>query len=126
MTTSKATGDSESLALAMQRSREFLVEQHELQQLPASAMIITYAGPAGRRTVMADANPGIGGLGTATQLTLEEFRGRPPAAAGAGQASGRDGQEPTAVPVSWRSGSGRPPPNLGPPPLRPDWRKGRS
>ena len=48
MTTSKATGDSESLALALQRSREFLVEQHELQQLPASAMIITYAGPAGR------------------------------------------------------------------------------
>ena len=46
MTTSEATGDSESLALALQRSREFLVEQHELQQLPASAMIITYAGPA--------------------------------------------------------------------------------
>jgi hypothetical protein len=48
-TTSKAAGDSESLARAMQRSREFLVEQHELQQLPASAMIITYAGPAGGR-----------------------------------------------------------------------------
>ncbi len=45
MTTSEAAGDSESLALALQRSREFLVEQHELQQLPASAMIITYAGP---------------------------------------------------------------------------------
>ena len=73
VTTSKATGDSESLALALQRSREFLVEQHELQQLPASAMIITYAGPAGRQVVMADANPGIGGLSAATQLTLEEF-----------------------------------------------------
>ena len=46
LTTSKATGDSESLALALQRSREFLVEQHELQRLPASAMIVTYAGPA--------------------------------------------------------------------------------
>ncbi len=49
MTTSKATGDSKSLALALQRSREFLVEQHELQQLPASAMIVTYAGPAAGR-----------------------------------------------------------------------------
>ena len=76
MTTSKATGDSETLARALQRSREFLVEQHELQQLPASAMIITYAGPAGRRVVMADANPGIGGLGAATPQTLEEFRGQ--------------------------------------------------
>ena len=79
LTTSKATGDSDSLALALQRSREFLVEQHELQQLPASAMIITYAGPAGRRVVMADANPGIGGLSTATRLTLEEFRSLPTA-----------------------------------------------
>ena len=30
---------------------------------------------------MADANPGIGGLSAATQLTLEEFRGPPAAAA---------------------------------------------
>ena len=49
MTTFEATGDSESLAQALQRSREFLVEQHELQQLPASAMIITYAGQAAGR-----------------------------------------------------------------------------
>ena len=77
MTTAQATGDSETLARALQRSREFLVEQHELQQRPASAMIITYAGPAGRRVVMADANPGIGGLGAATTLTLEESRGVP-------------------------------------------------
>ena len=90
MTTSKATGDSESLALALQRSREFLVEQHELQQLPASAMIITYAGPAGRQVVMADANPGIGGLSAATQLTLEEFRNLP-AAGSAGDGRGGAG-----------------------------------
>src|SRR6202030_3534812 len=45
LTTAKATGDSESLARGLQRSREFLIEQHELQQLPASAMIVTYAGP---------------------------------------------------------------------------------
>jgi len=107
LTTSKATGDSDSLAVAMQRSREFLVEQHELQQLPASAMILTYAGPGGRRVVMADVNPGIGGLPAATQLTLEEFRGR-------------------ADPMSRPPDGDRPPPNLGPPPPRPDWRSGRS
>ena len=126
MTTAKATGDSESLALALQRSREFLVEQHELQQLPASAMIITYAAPAGRQVVMADANPGIGGLSAATQLTLEEFRNLP-ASAGAEAAqepAGPGGTPPD--PASWRSGRGRPPPNLGPPPPRLDWRKRRS
>jgi hypothetical protein len=129
MTTSRATGDSESLALALQRSREFLVEQHELQQLPASAMIITYAGPEGRTVVMADANPGIGDLSAATPLTLEEFRAGPapradsPAAApvpgSAGTADGR------AAPSNWRSGGDWPPPNLGPPPPRLDWRRRR-
>jgi len=118
MTTSKATGDSETLARALQRSREFLVEQHELQQLPASVMIITYAGPAGRQVVMADANPGLGALGAATPQTLEEFRGQqvsapraaPEPAAGRGHERG---------PVSWH----RAPPNLGPPPVRLDWRR---
>jgi hypothetical protein len=191
-TTSRAAGDSESLATAMQRSREFLVEQHELQRLPASAMIITYAGPAGRQVLLADANPGIGDLSAATELTLEEFRARPapsqlpgsrpapaqprsvqgpgtpprlpadpegpqvprprPDPAAGGQApSGHPrspatpgvtpeaspesapgtlpeaGPEagPAAAPVSWRSGRDRPPPNLGPPPPRLDWRKPR-
>ncbi len=105
MTTSKATGDSESLARALQRSREFLIEQHELQQLPASAMIVTYAGPGGRQVVLADANPGIGGLGAATPQTLEEFR---------------------IAPGGWRSGEAQPPPNLGPPPPRLDWRRRHS
>jgi hypothetical protein len=123
MTTSKATGDSETLARTLQRSREFLVEQHELQQLPASAMIITYAGPAGRQVVMADANPGIGGLTTATALPLEEFRGPPVPAPRAARepAAGRDA---APEPASWRQG--RHPPNLGPPPPRLDWRKRRS
>jgi hypothetical protein len=131
LTTSKATGDSDSLALALQRSREFLVEQHELQQLPASAMIITYAGPAGRQVVMADANPGIGGLGAATQVTLEEYRSLP-AAGSAGVVGPGAAPEPAggtdtlARPVSWHSGNDRPPPNLGPPPPRLDWRKRRS
>ena len=124
LTTSKATGDSESLALALQRSREFLVEQHELQRLPASAMIVTYAGPAGRRVVMADANPGIGGLGAATQLTLEELGSLRTARPAAAQARTDDG-DASPRPVSWRSGNDRPPPNLGPPPPRLDWRKQR-
>jgi len=120
MTTSKATGDSETLARAMQRSREFLVEQHELQQLPASVMIITYAGPAGRQVVMADANPGLGGLGSATPQTLEEFRGQqvPVPRAAPEPAAGRGGER---GPVSWR----RAPPNLGRPPARLDWRQRR-
>ncbi len=132
-TTSQATGDSESVARALQRSREFLVEQHELQQLPASAMIITYAAPAGRQVVLADANPGIGGLSAATRLTLEEFRTMPggiaaqPAATGPAPApeSGA-GDDGLAAPVSWRSGDSRPSPNLGPPPPRLDWRKRRN
>jgi len=138
LTTTKATGDSESLARALQRSREFLVEQHELQQLPASAMIITYAAPAGRQVVMADANPGLGGLGAATQLTLEEFgdmpegiapraAAAPPAAAGPRPVpESGGGSDRQAAPVSWRTGDNRPAPNLGPPPPRLDWRKRRS
>jgi hypothetical protein len=124
-TTSKAAGDSESLALALQRSREFLVEQHELQQLPASAMIITYAGTAGRQVVMADANPGIGALSAATPLTLEEFRSLPDAGSGVAQEAAGGGDAPPKA-VSWRSGNDRPPPNLGPPPPRLDWRRRRS
>ena len=135
MTTSKATGDSESLALALQRSREFLVEQHQLQQLPASAMIITYAGQAGRQVVMADVNPGIGGLSAATRLTLEEYRSLPAAgsrgtaessvASGPGIEPEPAGRDAPPRPVSWRSRHDRPPPNLGPPPPRLDWRKRR-
>jgi len=137
LTTSRATGDSESLARALQRSREFLVEQHELQQLPVSAMIITYAGPGGRQAVMADANPGLGGLSTATPLTLEESGGLaggpaaapaaadPSSAPAAGPALGGQAGGP-AAPVSWRSGGDQPSPNLGPPPPRLDWRKRRS
>jgi hypothetical protein len=129
MTTSRAIGDSESRASALGRSREFLIETHELQQLPASAMIVTYAGPAGRQVVLADANPGIGGLGAATLLTLEEFPNLPVTAAAPHP---RPVPEPEArgaggvAPSRWRSGDDRPPPNLGPPPPRPDWRRRRS
>jgi hypothetical protein len=70
--TARAVGSNRTLAQASQRSREFLVEQHELQQLPPSAVIVSYASPAGRQVVLADANPGILGLPTATLRTLDE------------------------------------------------------
>jgi hypothetical protein len=124
MATAKATADSESLAQALERSREFLAGPDELRQLPASAMIIRYAGPGGGQVVLADANPGIGGLAAATELTLEEVRARPaeetpdPAGPADGDASLPGAAAPSAAP-------GRPAPNVGPPPRRLDWRRGR-
>ena len=81
-----------------QRSREFLVEAHELQQLPPSAVLVSYAAPAGRQLVLADANPALVALPTATMASLDEAR----------QGALAPGREP--------------PPNLGPPPERLDWR----
>jgi hypothetical protein len=75
ISTSRAIGANTSLARSSQRSREFLVQQHELQQLPPSAMIITYAAPAGRHVVLADANPGIIALRSATLASLAEAGG---------------------------------------------------
>jgi hypothetical protein len=125
--------DSDSRARTVQRSREFLVEPHELQQLPPSAMIVTYSGPGGRRVLVADANPGIFGLPTATLRSLDEARrasrdlaaaaavsARPAPAAPAPAPAPRRGQD-----VSWRDteGEAQLPPNLGPPPERLDWRR---
>jgi hypothetical protein len=157
VSTSQAASGSESLAQSAQRSREFLVEQHELQQLPPSAVIISYASAAGRQVVMADANPGIAALPAATMVPLAEasqLRGTPgPVEAEPGGGPGQAGQQDSpdeagepaqpgdpegtppaggaspaparrAVPVSWRGEAGKqPPPNLGPPPERLDWRK---
>jgi hypothetical protein len=64
--TSRAVGASDSLAVAAHRSRESLVEPYELQQLPASALLLCYPAPAGRQVVLADANPAIMTLPTAT------------------------------------------------------------
>jgi hypothetical protein len=81
---------------------------------------------------MADANPGIGGLGVATPLTLEEFTNvpgamtAPPAAAGPPAAPDPLTEPGGSDPVNWRTGDNRPAPNLGPPPPRLDWRKRRS
>jgi hypothetical protein len=126
MATAKATADGESSAQAPERSREFLAGPDELQHLPASAMIIRYAGPGGRQVLLADVNPGIGGLAAATGLTLEEFRAQPagetPDPAGP---AGRDASPPGAVPPSPVPAPGRTAPNVGPPPRRLDWRRGR-
>ena len=121
VSTSRAVSTNGSLARTTQRSREFLVEQHELQQLPPSAVIICAPSRGGRRVVLADANPGILGLPTATLLTLDEAKNAPEA-----PVIGRPPPAAPAAGVSWRSGDTQPPPNLGPPPERLDWRKGRS
>jgi hypothetical protein len=55
-----------SLAIAAQRAREFLVEARELQQLPPSALVLCYPGSTGRAVLLADANPAIMTLPTAT------------------------------------------------------------
>jgi len=99
--TSSAAGDSQSLAESLQRSREFLVEASELQRLPPTAMIVSYASAAGRQVLLADANPAIGNLAAATMTPLAEagtFRATAP---------GADGPQP----------------NLGPPSARLDWRR---
>jgi hypothetical protein len=50
----------------VQRSRELVIEQHELQHLPQTAVVLCQDGPAGREVVLADANPAIMALPTAT------------------------------------------------------------
>ncbi len=116
VSTTLAAGDSQSLAQSLQRSREFLVEASELQRLPATAMIVSYATAAGRQVFLADANPAIGGLPAATMTPLGE--------AGMFRATDPGGQP---VPGSGQAaGPGRtqgPQPNLGPPSARLDWRK---
>jgi hypothetical protein len=138
ISTSTAIGASSSTARTSQRSREFLVEPHELQQLPPSAVIVSYASPQGRRVVLADANPAIIALRTSTLLSLEEAldataAGRAYPEAGhaypeAAATAPRPG-EPDAALVP-EAGPGappgdEPPPNLGPPPDRLDWRQPR-
>jgi hypothetical protein len=73
--TARAVAASTSAARTSQRSREFLVEQHELQQLPPSGMIVSYASATGRRVVFADANPGILALPSATLASRGEAGG---------------------------------------------------
>jgi hypothetical protein len=127
VTTSRAIGLNESLGRTVQRSREFLVEPEELQRLPPSAVIVSYASGPRRHVVLADANPAIATLSTVTSRSLDQARlatGTAPPAAPADAPAAPPGA-PAAQPVGWRSGRGQPPPNLGPPPEPPDWRKSR-
>lgn len=92
----------------LQRSREFLVEPHQLQQLPTTSVIVTDATAEGRRVRLADANPAILTFPKTTLGELEDVR----EAVLAQNGDGRPAEE-------------EPPPNLGPPPARLDWRKER-
>ncbi|MUL43319.1 hypothetical protein FZ103_19465 [Streptomonospora sp. PA3] len=83
------------------------VDVHGLRTLPPTALLM----PGAEGPVLADANPGILALPTATLGTVEEAPETPLAA------------EPAAGGTADTSGSaGDPPPNLGPPPERLDWR----
>ncbi|GGT39982.1 DUF2892 domain-containing protein [Nonomuraea spiralis] len=90
----------------LQRSREFLVEPHQLQQLPTTSVIVTDATAQGRRVRLADANPAILTFPKTTLGELDEVR-------------------EAVLSLEGGEDDGEPPPNLGPPPPRLDWRKGR-
>jgi hypothetical protein len=64
--TSRALGLNSSDARTVQRSRELVIEQHELQHLPQTAVVLCRDGPGGREVILADANPAIMALPTAT------------------------------------------------------------
>ena len=101
--TSTAIGANESLARSTQRSREFLVEPHQLQQLPPSAVIVSYASPEGRQVVLADANPAILALPTVSALSLDEAReAQAGSAAQAADAQASETGAPQAGPGRWQ------------------------
>jgi hypothetical protein len=132
ITTSRAIGLSSALGQTVQRSREFLMEPDELQRLPPSAVIVSYALGARRHVVLADANPAIYTLPTATVHSPAGARqagDRAPRAGPAGQPADR-WAGPVGQPArragqsaGWRSGGRQPPPNLGPPPEPPGWHR---
>jgi hypothetical protein len=78
--TSRAAGTSDSFGRTAQRSRESVVEQHELQQLPQSAVLLSYPSAGANRVVLADANPAIMTLPEATLASPPEagLAGCPP------------------------------------------------
>ncbi|MEU7880614.1 hypothetical protein [Microbispora bryophytorum] len=100
----------------LQRSREFLVEPHQLQQLPTTSVIVTYSTAEGRQVRLADANPAIL---TFPKTTLGEFEEiRRAAVAPPEPEPEPEPEEPVLPDVPPNV-----PPNLGPPPPRLDWRK---
>ena len=119
VSTTLAAGDSQSLAQSLQRSREFLVEASELQRLPPTAMIVSYATAEGRQVLLADANPAIGGLAVASMTPFGEADIYGDTAPAEPPMASRTPGEP---PMAGRT-PGEPPPNIGPPSARLDWRK---
>jgi hypothetical protein len=107
--TSTAIGANESLARSTQRCREFLVEPHQLQQLPPSAVIVSYASPEGRQVVLADANPAILALPTVSEQSLDEAEEAQ--AASEGQVADAQASE-TGAPQA-EAGRWRPPADVG-------------
>ncbi|SDQ80693.1 hypothetical protein [Thermostaphylospora chromogena] len=112
---SKTTAESER---ALHRSREFLVEPHELQQLPTTSVIVTDATAHGRRVRLADANPAIL---TFPKTTLSELEDVTAASARLPEQWPEPATEAAVKSVSAVDA----PPNLGPPPPRLDWRRPR-
>jgi len=106
--TSTAVGANESLARTAQRSREFLVEPHQLQQLPPSAIIVSYASPEGRQVVLADANPAIVTLPRVSTLSLDEAGEAPDAGFPAQTAAGPEQEAAPAGADRWRAPGDRP------------------
>ena len=93
-------------------------------------------GVPGRRPVTVQQDPEVDGF---RQRPEPETQRRAEASSGPGASheitglrgadnppgpDGRPGHAPSA-PVSWRAGEDQPPPNLGPPPKRLDWRRRR-
>jgi hypothetical protein len=117
VSTSRATGDSESLARSLQRSRELVVEPSELQRLPVTAMIVSHGAGAGRRVLLADANPAIGALPVATLDSLAEDGALDAAKPGNSAAAARLAFRPTAAgsatELTGPSRAGGPPPPAG-------------
>ncbi|MFC4060435.1 hypothetical protein ACFOWE_19190 [Planomonospora corallina] len=106
----KALGETERV---LHRSREFLVEPHELQQLPTTSVIVTDATAQGRRVRLADANPAILTFPKTTLGEFEEVREQLPAPPPEREERPRGEANPFE----------EAPPNLGPPPPRLDWRR---
>lgn len=70
--TSRAVGQNTSAGRTLQRSRENLVEPHELQALPPTAFIYARSDGAQRTALLGDANPLIATNPKATALTVDD------------------------------------------------------
>src|SRR5690606_1413588 len=112
---SKAMGENER---TLHRSREFLVEPHELQQLPTTSVIVTDATARGRRVRLADANPAILTFPKTTLSELEDVTA-------ASERIPEQWPEPATETAVKSVSAVDAPPNLGPPPPRLDWRRPR-